>query len=692
MFQSVKPFFQPKSVAIVGASETGGGGWPRAIYQNLEFANFPAKVYLVNPRRENLWGQKVYPNFSSLPQSIDLALTIIPAEFIPETLEDGAKNGLKAALVYAARFGEGGDEVGALRAEKLRALCKDTGLVICGPNCMGAMSFPANLLFYPATRIRGLPVGSTGVVFQSGGTFMFWLQRAAERGLDFSYAVSSGNELNLDLADYINFLVEDKDTKMIACMVEGVRRPDAFLEAARKALEAEKPIVMIKVGRSEAGKEAAQSHTGALSSDDQVLQAVCKKYGVVRCYTLDEMSETCLVLNQRRWPKGPNIGMAGFSGGGKGLFLDYAADEGASMGRLSEETVELIDPIIDPGLSGQNPIDCGAGIAYRQQDYSLVCKHMAADDGVDIIAMQGQLPTTEDDTTDSTIFSNVFDATDKPVLAYVRVSQNVSTAGLDFQKASKVPFIQGLSQAVRAINGLVDYTNAIKRGVSKLPQPVGKKEDLEDKKFDIILSENGLKPPSSAFGKTPEEAAKESDKLGYPVALKIVSPQASHKTEVGGVTLNLNDRESVIAAATEMEDRLKVLEPDSDVKGFLIQEMITGVEVILGVREDPQFGPFMIVGLGGVLVEAVRDISFRMLPVSQTDAYEMLDELRGKAVFGTFRGSSARDVKALVKAICGLSDIFISYRHVLADLEVNPLIVGSLGEGVRAVDVRPIWR
>ena len=181
---------------------------------------------------------------------------------------------------------------------------------------MGAMSFPANLLFYPATRIRGLPVGSTGVVFQSGGTFMFWLQRAAERGLDFSYAVSSGNELNLDLADYINFLVEDKDTKMIACMVEGVRRPDAFLEAARKALEAEKPIVMIKVGRSEAGKEAAQSHTGALSSDDQVLQAVCIKYGVVRCYTLDEMIETCLVLNQRRWHKGPNIGMAGFSGGG----------------------------------------------------------------------------------------------------------------------------------------------------------------------------------------------------------------------------------------------------------------------------------------------------------------------------------------------------------------------------------------
>ena len=692
MFQSAKPFFQPKTVAIVGASETGGGGWPRAIYKNLEFANFPAKVYLINPRRDELWGQKVYPDFSSLPEPIDLALTIIPAEFIPETLADGAKNGLKAALVYAARFGEGGDDVGAERANKLRDLCEDTGLVVCGPNCMGAMSFPANLLFYPAMRIRGLPVGSTGVVFQSGGTFMFWLQRAAERGLDFSYAVSSGNELNLDLADYINFLVEDKDTKMIACMVEGIRRPDAFIEAARKALEAKKPIVMIKVGRSDAGKEAAQSHTGALASDDSVLQAVCRKYGVVRCYTLDEMIETCLVLNQRRWPKGPNIGMAGFSGGGKGLFLDYVADEGGEMGRLSDETVGLIDPIIDPGLSGQNPIDCGAGIAYRQQDYSLVCKHMAADDGVDIVAMQGQLPTTEDDTTDATIFSNVFEATEKPVLAYVRVSQNVSPAGLEFQRATNVPFVQGLSQAVRAIKGLVEYTKAMNKGMKPLPKSNGKRTNLEGSKFEDLITENGLTPPASGFGKTPGDAANEAEKMGYPVVLKIVSPQASHKTEVGGVALNLCDSAAVVTAAIDMETRLKVAEPEAIVEGFLVQEMVSGVEVILGVREDPQFGPFMVVGLGGVLVEAMQDVSFRMLPVLEEDAKEMLGELRGKAILGAFRGAKPRDTEALVKAICGLSDIFASHREFLADLEVNPLIVRAKGEGVRAVDVRPIWR
>ena len=246
MFHSAEPFFRPKTVAIVGASETGGGGWAKAIYQNLEFGGFPAKTYLINPRRDELWGQKVYPDFASVPEQIDLALTIVPAPFIPDMLAEGVEAGLKAALIYAARFGEGNDAEGQKRADAIQALCDDKGLVVCGPNCMGALALHKNQLFYPATRVRDMPAGDVGVVFQSGGTFMFWLERAGIRGLGFSFAVSSGNELNLDLADYINFLVDDPSTNMIACMVEGIRRPEAFMEAARRAFEAEKPILMVK--------------------------------------------------------------------------------------------------------------------------------------------------------------------------------------------------------------------------------------------------------------------------------------------------------------------------------------------------------------------------------------------------------------------------------------------------------------
>lgn len=692
MFRSAESFFRPKSVAIVGASETGGGGWARAIYGNLEYADFPTEVYLINPRREELWGRKVYPDFASLPEPVDLALTIVPAEFIPDALADGVKNGLKSALIYAARFGEGGDAEGAVRADAIRALCDDEGLVVCGPNCMGALSFPQNLLFYPATRIRGLPVGQTGVVFQSGGTFMFWLQRAAERGLGFSYAVSSGNELNLDLADYINFLVEDQDTKLIACMVEGIRRPEAFMEAARRALDAEKPIAMIKLGRSDLGKKAAESHTGALASDDAVLQAVCRKYGVIRCYSLDEMIDQCLVLNQRRWPKGNRIAMAGFSGGGKGLYLDYSADEGAVQAVLSDETIAKIEPFIDPGLSGQSPIDCGAGIAYRQQDFSTVCQHMAADPGVDIVTMQGQLPTLPDDPSDPSIYANVVDATDKPVIAHVRVSQNLSEAGRDFQTATKMAFVQGIPQTVRAMQGLIRFSESLHRGVAPLPEPNGDKSDLEGAALEALLVQHGLTPPASALAASADDAASRAADIGFPVVLKIVSPQASHKTEVGGVSLNLGDRDAVVAAANDMAARLKSVDPEAQIEGFLVQEMVSGTEVIIGVREDPQFGPVMVAGLGGVLVEAMRDVAFRMLPVNDMDAATMLGELRGKAVLGEFRGSPARDVDALIKAICGLSDLYLDHRQHLVDLEVNPLIVGADGSGVRAVDVRPVWR
>lgn len=218
MFRSVETFLRPRTIAIVGASETGGAGWPKGIYENFAHEDFPAQVYLVNPDRDALWGEKVYPDFASLPEKIDLAIVIIPAEAIVDVLSEAADAGLANALIFASRFGEGGDEAGAQRAAALREICDRSGLRISGPNCMGAISLPERLLFYPTPRVRGLPLGEVGVVFQSGGTFQFWLEQGAARGLGYSYAVSSGNELDLNMADYINFLVDDDHTRVIACM------------------------------------------------------------------------------------------------------------------------------------------------------------------------------------------------------------------------------------------------------------------------------------------------------------------------------------------------------------------------------------------------------------------------------------------------------------------------------------------
>ncbi len=294
MFRTVDYLLRPKSIALVGASDSSRGGWAQEIYDNLEFSGFPAKLYLVNPKRSELWGRPVYPNFAAIPEPVDLALTIIPIALRrPTRSPRPRRNGLKCALIYAAQFGEGGDAEGAqaragaarpVRQARASHFRSELHGLARAPREAAALSGQA--------RARDLQPGSVGVVFQSGGTFQFWLQQAALRGLDFSYAVSSGNELDLDLADYINFLVEDEHTKIIVCLVEGIRRPQAFMAAAEKALAAKKPILLVKVGRSERGKAATMSHTGAIAGDDQVFDAVCRKYGIVRCPSLDDLIET----------------------------------------------------------------------------------------------------------------------------------------------------------------------------------------------------------------------------------------------------------------------------------------------------------------------------------------------------------------------------------------------------------------
>src|SRR5882724_1597070 len=379
VFRPVDYLLRPKTIALVGASDSSRGGWGQEIYENLEFSGFPAKIYLINPKRSELWGRKVYPNFGAIPEPVDLALTVIPTSAVVDTLTEGAASGLKCALIYAAQFGEGGDPEGQKRAQALRALSEKNGLRISGPNCMGSLAIREKLLLYPAKRVRSLQPGSVGVVFQSGGTFQFWLQQAALRGLDFSYAVSSGNELDLDLADYINFLVEDEHTKMIVCLVEGVRRPQPFMAAAEKALKAGKPIILLKVGRSERGKAATASHTGAIAADDQVFDAVCRKYGIVRCPSLDDLLETSLAFSQGRLPKGNRIAMACYSGGAKGLVLDYASDEGAEMAPFTPETRAKLQTMVDPGLAGENPLDVGPAVGVQAPKFAESCKVVCAD-------------------------------------------------------------------------------------------------------------------------------------------------------------------------------------------------------------------------------------------------------------------------------------------------------------------------
>jgi acyl-CoA synthetase (NDP forming) len=350
----------------------------------------------------------------------------------------------------------------------------------------------------------------------------------------------------------------------------------------------------------------------------------------------------------------------------------------------------LLKDQIDPGLAPDNPLDTGAGPATMPQRFADICKTIVSDPGVDILALQAQLPESAADNLDAAPLRGVSDATDKTILAFGRLAQNVNEIGRAYQAGSGVPFLQGLPEVCRAINSLGFYGEVCRQGEPATPLP-GTDAIVEE---DLLaeLERGGVELPRSAQASTPEQAAEQAEAIGFPVALKIVSPQASHKSEVGGVALRLADQQAVRAMAHDMARRLKSAEPGASLSGFLIQEMIQGLEVLAGFRDDPGYGPYIVFGLGGTMVEAVRDVTMRMLPITDTDVTSMIGELRSKALFGVFRGQAQPDVPALSSAVVAASEFFQKYRASIADLEINPLIVRETGKGVRAVDVRAVWK
>lgn len=665
---------------MVGASERG---WTKLIVDNIRHFNPAISLFPINPKNATVWGERCYPSFGALPEPIDLALMIIPAAGVPASLSAGIECGLKSAIVYAAGFGEGTDPDGAARADELRALAA-RGLRMCGPNGMGTISIREGLYFYPAIRIRDVRPGSVGLIMHSGGVYQYWLEQAAVRGLGFTYAVSSGNELDLDLADYLNFMIDDPHTKMICCLIEAIRRPAAFMAAAARALEAGKPILCVKIGRSAAAQAAAKSHTGALAGDDRVFNAVCERFGIVRCVSLDDMIESALAFHAGRTPSTTRIAMVGYSGASRGLALDAGDVEGVDFAELLPETVARLQLYMDKGYSTDNPMDLGGGLVTDPERYGTICRLIAADDNVGILAIQAQLPV-DNKAQDAEWLAKVVASTEKPILAYSRLAQNVLEPSRVFQERGGARFLQGIPETMRASRHLIDYA---RRAAAP---PSGSRAQTASVSGDVesLLRARGVTAPKSRLATSSAEAAQLAGEIGLPVALKLHSPRPIHKTEVGGVVLDLQTPQAVEEAAVKLF-AIAAAHPELACDGLMVQEMIRGLEMIVGARMDAQFGPCVIVGLGGTTVEALDDIALRLLPVDRADVARMIAELRGRVLLDGFRGAPPLDVAALAHAVVRVGELFLEHDPPLADIEINPLVVLTNGRGVRAVDIRVV--
>ena len=673
----VENVLSAKSVAIVGASPKGR--WPMGILRNLKKA-YKGKIFLINPNYQEIENHPCYPNLKALPEVPEELLILIPTRAVLGSLEEATKLGTKSATIYTAGFGEGDDPMGKERAHAMKQLCERTGFVICGPNCMGSYSLSEGLWTFP-TSTPLLKKGPVGLIFQSGGSLGNWIKGATERGIGFTYAVSSGNEISLDLVDYLSFMVDDPATKVILLMVEGIRRPSEFMTVAREALNKNKPILVVKLGRSAMGKRQAISHTGALAGADEVFDAVCNRLGLIRCPTLEDLTEMTLAFMAGRYPRGSRAAIVVNSGGMKGLICDHAEELNTNLAQLSDKTKEAVRPLIPPELAVENPLECGVAGFGDEQGFINIVKLHAEDDGVDLLAIHGELPRFPEKR-EATLFKNLAAATDKPILAFARSTYSCTDESRTFQEQAGVPFLQAIKPTLRALAGLGLYGERKRFGVPTLPDANGKPEDLEGDKFNALLQSCGIGLPKQFLVGTAAEAGLKSKEIGFPVALKLVAAEVVHKTESGAVVLGLKTAEEVVAEGQ------KLLSKTLGKGHLLIQEMLQGTEVLLGARTDPQYGPFLMVGLGGILVEVLKDVAIRLLPVDEGEARRMLQELRGFKVLQGVRGQGPRDADALVKAMVGLSDIFAAHRNHLTDLEINPLMVRAQGHGVAAVDVR----
>jgi acetate---CoA ligase (ADP-forming) len=701
LFRSAVSTLQAKSLAIVGASERAR--WPSEIFRNLREFGYGGRVALINPRQEEVYGQRCFPSLRDLPEPVDHALVIVPAAAVADVLIAAEETGIASATVYASMLGDGDEPESKARGAWLKDFTAKSRLRVAGPNCMGAYSYRERLFGYPNTDLCRLTPGSVACIFQSGGLIQFWMKAAAERGLRYSYCITSGNEPDLNLADYLNFVIDDPHTRQVILFIEGIRRPQAFMHAAGRALVMGKPILAIKTGATAQSRAASQSHTGAIAGDYVAYLAMCERYGIVNFRSLDDLVEAALAFDGGRLPKGPRIGFVTNSGATVDLLYDYADAEGAAMPDFTEETKAALLPLMQKGITPKNPLD--VGIPSTLDVAAKLCETAARDPNIDMVAWSSPMPRTGEPWGDPAALRRLLGKTEKPIVGFGRVIQQLSEEQLAVEQAAGFPFLQGIEPTIRALRGL--WFHAARRGRLP-PPPPAPPSDLSPATFEATLARYGIALPKSEAVATAAEAASAAEHIGFPVALKIRSRDILHKTEVGGVALDLHDRDAVEAAAEALTASARAAQPAALIDGFLVQEMVAGIEAIVGARSDPLYGPLLLVGSGGVLVELVQDAALRLLPVAAEEVGAMIDGLKLARHLSGFRGGPAADRAALEVAALALGRFFLDHRARIKEIEINPLIARADGgtragdrrsaasnpvkAGAIAVDVRVLWQ
>lgn len=695
--EDLKAILEPRSVAVVGASrEEGSVG--RRILMNIIESGFKGPIYPVNPKANELCGLKCYSSVLDVKEPIDLAVIAVPAIVVPDVVKQVGEKGIKGLVVISAGFREIGQE-GANLEKELLNICRKYGMRMVGPNCLGVIntSLPINTTFASS---KVLP-GRIAFLSQSGALCSAIIDWAPIEGIGFSIIVSLGNSTDLNVVDFIEALKDDKGTSVIACYVEGINEGERFLKVAKETSKI-KPIVTLKAGITNFGIRAVSSHTGSIAGSAVAYETAFKEAGVISVSDIEELFDTAKAFAYQPIPRGRNVTIITNAGGPGIVTTDSCEKFGLSLSWLSTETIEALRAFLPPQASVINPVDLlGDASAER---YFKALQNILKDPGVDaIIVILTHQAVTEPLKTAEAIIQAYKENPEKPVLAVFMGGDAVAEAA-KLLKENHIPVYEFPERAVKTLRSIALYGEfASGRYEDEIPdferdittvKRIIERARIEDRTVLIspetraIMEAYGIMVPKGGFAQNLRQAITIANSVGYPVALKIISPHIMHKTDIGGVVLNIRSDYELENAYDTLIRNAATFMPQARIYGVEVQKMVPpGKEVIVGVHRDPQFGPLIMFGLGGIYVNLIKDVSFRLVPLSRRKAYEMIMETKAYTLLRGFRGETPFDIESVVDVLLRVSRLVMDFWEI-AELDINPLFVYEKGKNSLALDVK----
>lgn len=695
--RSLDPIFSPKSIAVIGASQTEGSVG-RAVFNNIIQGGFAGTAYPINLKATSVCGVRAYPSVSDVPGEVDLAVIIVPAAAVPKVVEECGQKGVKGLVIISAGFKEIGKE-GAQLEEETAGIARKYSMRIIGPNCLGVVNTDPNIRMNTSFASKMPAEGSISFASQSGALCAAILDYARGEKIGFSKFVSMGNKADVNENDLLEFLGGDLRTKVILLYVEDIIDGRKFVEVASRVTE-KKPIIAVKAGVTPEGAKAASSHTGALAGSEEAYDAILRQSGVLRVESVIELFDYARAFAEQPLPRGNRVAII-TNGGGPGIMAtDACVRYGLEVAQFSETTRKRLRAGLPRAASVNNPVDI---IGDAQADrYEVALRAALWDENVDCgLVMLTPQAMVDIRKVAETIVA-IVPHSGKTVVGCLMGLVDVSP-GVEVLEHNGIPHYSFPEAAVRSLATLYHYQRWIERPRTKVKhfqvdlksakQIIGRAKrsgetNLSQHDAMKVLQAYGFPTVRTEFAKTREEAAKAAVRIGFPVAMKIVSPDVIHKVDVGGVKLDLTSERDVREAFTEIMKNVTSQLPKARLEGVIVQEHIRGGrETIVGMRRDPKFGPLLMFGLGGIYVEAYRDVSFRLAPVRELGAHNMISQIRGGRILEGFRGQPPSDTKALAECIERMSQLALELDDV-QELDLNPVL--AFEKGCKAIDARII--